>query len=152
MLISLLALQQSRNKPASLYKPLTQSLSFHRPRHTIQTHASPTPPKPTGNQIAACVLMGWCAPSGVLVRTIFLCAHVMRKQAIISPTLSVAGDMPEFSRLITIFLLSDVMHSVVRFAHGARAGEEPAGNRARARRRAWTLCRRRDGCRGSGLC
>ena len=43
MLISLLALQQSRNKPASLYKPLTQSLSFHRPRHTIQTHDLPMP-------------------------------------------------------------------------------------------------------------
>ena len=80
--------QQFCREPPSLYKPTTQSPSFHKPRHTIQTHASPPPPILTGNQIAAWVLWGWCASSGVWVRIIFLCAHVMRKQTIISPTLS----------------------------------------------------------------
>ena len=32
-----------------LLKPITQSPSFHQPRHTLQTHSSPPPPTPTGN-------------------------------------------------------------------------------------------------------
>lgn len=32
-----------------LLKPITQSPSFHQPRHTLQTHFSPPPPTPTGN-------------------------------------------------------------------------------------------------------
>ena len=31
------------NAHASLYRPTSQSPSFHRPRHTIQTHSSPPP-------------------------------------------------------------------------------------------------------------
>ena len=32
------------NDHASLNQPTTQSPSFHRPRHTLQTHSSPPPP------------------------------------------------------------------------------------------------------------
>ena len=38
--------RQFRCTSASLHKPTTQSLSFHQPRHTIQTPSSP-PPAPT---------------------------------------------------------------------------------------------------------
>lgn len=37
------------NAHASLYRPTPQSVSFHQPRHTLQTHFSPPPPTPTGN-------------------------------------------------------------------------------------------------------
>ena len=68
---------------ASFHKPTTQSSSFRRPRHTIQTHSSPPPPALTGNQIGmgfygvvrtvqgfgAHHLLLCCAPEDVLLRT-----------------------------------------------------------------------------------
>ena len=62
------------------HAPTINSITpFQQPRHTIQTHSSPPPPILTGNQIAACFFRGWCAPSGVLVRTICCSAAHQRK-------------------------------------------------------------------------
>ena len=48
--------QQFHHAHASLYRPTTHSPSFHQPRHTLQTHSSPPPPKSTGNSVVPTAL------------------------------------------------------------------------------------------------
>ena len=56
--------RQIRRAHASLYRPTTQSPSFHQPRHTLQTHSSP-PPEPTGNSFVPTALTPHPANTGV---------------------------------------------------------------------------------------
>ena len=48
--------QQFSRAHASSYQPITQSPSFHQPRHTLQTHSSLPPPKPTGKSVVPTAL------------------------------------------------------------------------------------------------